>query len=239
MLSLGQSLRSSFLVLIGLSISLAAATPGRAIAQEPRRIVSVNGSVQIDVAPDVVDVSITLQLQRPTPKAAMIALQAQRSQLIKSLQTVGLSSREIRLGYVQLLPVHDRYPNTDKLIGFRAWLKVTVCLSRFSRLSGVMQAAANAGAAQMSTHFRTTRIVETKNRARILAVQAARRKAEQLVRALGGKLGRVTRITERQQTNIGQLSLGNVYVRPTSTTKPLSPGAIAVSLSVAVEFEIR
>ncbi|MCA9521530.1 MAG: SIMPL domain-containing protein [Myxococcales bacterium] len=230
------------LVLSALSLSAcrrsnAAPTGSRTKGVAFPRIVQVNGSAQIDVAPDVVDVSIRLSLTRPTPKAAMEELERRKGKLLESLQAASVQRKEVQLGQITLSPDYERYPS-HKLRGFRAQLEVSVCLSKFERLTAVMQAAANANAAAMGTRFRSTKMQPTKVRARILAVKAARKKADQLASSLGVRLGRVVTIRETQASNWGRLSLANEYVRPTATTKPLQPGAIAVSLSVYVEFEI-
>ena len=80
---------------------------------------------------------------------------------------------------------------------------------------------------------------------RLEAVKAARKKAAEMTELLGGKLGRVLRIAEPQES-WGLSSFGNNSAfnapraaEPDQALGTFAPGAIEVKVSIEVAFEIE
>jgi hypothetical protein len=108
--------------------------------------------------------------------------------------------------------------------------------------------ALEAGATSIqSVNFENSNLRKSRDEARMLALKAAREKAESLAHAENGKVGKALVITERgsEVTDLGSSryqNMSNNVSQPSSFPNEINeteaPGEIRVSSSISVTFEV-
>ena len=113
---------------------------------------------------------------------------------------------------------------------------------------GLVRAGLKAGSNNLSgPDFRTTEIRKHRDAARVMAVRAAREKAELLAKELQLKVGRARTVTEGVREYYGSSSTSNAFAQNSSggggeqddEGMGLPPGQIAVRAVVTVVFDLE
>jgi len=205
----------------------------------PRQI-KVNGIATLEVNPDVVDLTLTLEVQGARPKEAVTGLEAQRKPLVAALLAAGVPVDELRLSHVNVTPVHKRHPDNHVIDGYRASVTLVATLKDFARIGDIMDTAATHQVSRMHTHFRSTKMPEMKLRVREMALEAARRKAAQVATSMKVVLGDLLAVEElaRDAPRWGAPSNMNAFAPAQGSDAPLQPGALPISLTVVVSYEL-
>lgn len=160
---------------------------------------TVNGQATLEVSPDCADVSITIGVEHLKTGTAVKQLDARKLAMIAALQKVGIETGQVKLSSLQLDPVYELTKegwSTSRVRTYRAQITVTATTKDFGKIGDIMDAAASAGATNMSTAFRRSDLAELKKQVRDMALTAAKAKAEQTANALGIELGRVISVAE-------------------------------------------
>jgi uncharacterized protein YggE len=206
------------------------------MAPESRHI-EVDGIATLEVAPDVVDVTVTLTTQGASPRAAVAALNGHRDGLVSGLLGAGVKRDQLRLGHLQVGPNYRPHPDSHLIDGYDASITLVASTENFELVPALMEAAAAHEASRMSTNFRSTRMAEMKKRARDLALEAAREKANQVAEHMGVQLGELLAVEERSsEGSWGGFSNENMFVPAAGSEAPLAPGALPLKLTVVVRY---
>jgi len=210
-------------------------------ADTPRPgVMTVTGQATLDVSPDCADVTITLGADSPRPGASTAAVDAKQAALVAALDKVGVAHGDLKLSHVALDPVYDYDEHKPpRLRGYRAQITITATTRDFSKISGIVDAGADAGATTLSTAFRRSDLAALKKQVRGLALAAAKDKAKQTADALGIDLGRVMTVAE---TPNGAM-WGNAYfpsnVHEVRDTSAALGGALqSLTLDVTIGYEL-
>ncbi len=163
--------------------------------------ISVNGTGTILVKPDVVRLSVGVQLQAPTVTEAQQQA-AQKSQAItEALKKAGVKDTDIATADYNIAP---NYRYVDKqppvLEGYNISTQLAVTLREIGKAGQIIDAAGQAGANQIGNiSFTLDNNAEALKQARTAAMEDARLKADQL--AAGGKVavGSVISVVEGSQ----------------------------------------
>ncbi len=163
----------------------------------PPRLIEVSGQARLDVPPDRVDLELTLEQKRPSPRLAVAELSRRRDALVSALRRSSVGGEDLVLSHVGLqqsfAPGPIRTPD-----GYLASVTLIATLRDPARIGLVMEAAAAAQVTRISSTMRTSKGPEMKKRVREMALHAAREKAAQIARNLGVKLGPVQQVRESQ-----------------------------------------
>ena len=217
-------------------------TAGSQSEQTPGEL-SVDGIASLQVVPNVVDVSMTLSVEKSRPKPAMAGLRTQQAALIAALQSAQVTRAQLALSNVDLHPVYHSHPRNHETRGYEASVTIVVELRDFARIAEVMETGASIGVRRMSTRFRSTELPRLKKRVRELAFQAASAKAAQIAGLMNVKLGRIVKLSEGQSGNgwgaspFANYNANEFVAAPTSQDKIL-PGAQPLTLTVQVSYEL-
>lgn len=235
------------------SLLVLLASSSLALAETPeRRTISVSGSADIKVAPDEIEFTLGIE----TRDKNLLVAKKQNSEKLHKTQTVlrglGIESKHIQTDYVSIQP---DYSNSDHLtpIGYQVQRTLAVILKDPSKFETLLTEILQAGVNHVhSIDFRTTELRKHRDRARALAIQAAREKALALAKELGQKVGHPTSISEGGGGWYGPGRYwGGRYgggmsqnVQQSSGSGPsesggLSLGQIAINATVSVVFELE
>lgn len=197
---------------------------------------TVVGTATLEVEPERAELLVTVSSTAARPGEATKAARAKQAKLMKSLGALGIEEQDIRLSHLAITQLWDY--ERQRVTGYQASIQVTASTKDFDELGPMMDAAADAGATNMSSSF-VADLVPLKKKVREMALAAAREKAEQMTQALGVTLGKVTALGENTGAGwmyYGENGLANaVDLVPSklvsSTTGTLQPLTLSVSVT--------
>jgi uncharacterized protein YggE len=223
---------------------LAAACHDRVVAVSPATppnpgLMTVTGTSTLEVSPDCADLTMTLSADHVRPGAATAAVTKEEGDLVAALTKRGVSPKDMKLSLVTLEPIYQPNLYPLKVGVYRAQITVTVTTRDFAQISPLMEAGADAGAAQLSSQFRRSDLPELKKKVRDDALAAAKAKAQQTAAALGIELGRIVAVSE----NAGGSMWTNTYFPQSTRVQNDTGGALGgtmqpLSLEVSVGYEL-
>src|SRR4051812_37125002 len=100
----------ALLALAIIAAPLLGGTPRSALAADPtpnEHVISVSGMGKITVKPDVVDVSLGVQNQRESAKAARDDAAQTMNAILAALKNLGIADEDIKTSMISLNPVYD------------------------------------------------------------------------------------------------------------------------------------
>jgi uncharacterized protein len=219
-----------------------------AAGQEPcprQRLVSVNGTAEINVAPDEAILSVGFD----SHDRELAAAKAQNDSRVKKALAVaheaGIDEKDIQTSALSLGPNYceEKIP---KLFGYDASQTITLTLRGLSRYEALMTNLLQAGVNRVDgVQFRVSDPRKFKDEARSQAIRAAREKAAAMAAELGQSLGKPWEIAELGQEepyaiNAIQYSAGlrerNAF---TIEQTPLASGQVSIRALVRISFQLE
>ena len=193
--------------------------------------ITVAGTASIAAVPDQANLSIGVESQGQTAKAALAANAAAMRRVLAALRNAGATALQTQ--YVSLSP---RYVENGGVQGYSAHNSVSVTVKQLSRAGAVIDAAAAAGATQISGPTLSHADPEALYRQALAAAVAdARKKAQALATAANVSLGHVAAIVEGGSAP-APIPLAAAKAEDAST--PIEAGESEVTANISVTFSI-
>ncbi len=225
------------LLLLALVAPLSAAE-----APEPPTL-SVTGTAEVRVQPDLATVRLGVQSQAQDARSAQEETNRLMQRVIQQVRQTGIPQEQIQTAQLQLEPVYaPRRPQEattpPQVVAYRATNTVVVRIEELNRVGRVIDAGISAGANNVEgIQFGLRDDLAVRTRALAEATREARVKAD----AIAGGLGvRIRGIRQAQE--------GGAIVRPLlqrgfaaeslQASTPVAPGQVTVSASVTVQYLI-
>lgn len=167
------------------------------IVNNPQWTVSVTGHAELAYQPDTATVHIGVNVDRAaTAEAALNQLTQKVTTVLKALKDSGIAESEIQTDNYSIYPQYDYVDETSRLAGYNANQQVSVKIKQLDAqsdaVSEVISTATKAGANQINgVSFETENDEALKQQARVLAIQDAQNKAQELAGAGNVKLKRI------------------------------------------------
>jgi uncharacterized protein len=201
---------------------------------------TVDGFATISVQPDCFDLSLTFSTENSRADKAVKDIQGKQQKFIETIKVLSLQNSDLKVGLVSVNPVYDYTDNGNpRLRAQAASISMTATLHNFDQIGDLLQLAADSGASNISSRFRSAELIKHKAKAREMALKAAKAKAEQTAVALGIQLGEVIAIQDAPVNNWG---IQNEYAnnsRAMDTATPNTIQAEAQELSITVQVSYR
>jgi uncharacterized protein YggE len=207
--------------------------------QTPDRYISVAGEGTANVAPDLAVVQAGVTTQGKTARAASEANSAAMAKVHAALDTSGIAERDIQTAQFSIRPIYDsRRDGDNRITNFQASNQVTVRVRALSKLAEVLDQMIAAGANDISgIHFTVSEPSKLLDNARAEAVADARRKAEQLAKAAGVRLGPPLAIVEDTGRPVPIEQRMSMRAAP-AAAPPIAVGEQTLRVHVSVTFEL-
>lgn len=225
-------------------LSGCAGVPVAPSAAQPHTM-SVNGSAQVMLSPDIAYISIGVHTEAPEATAAVSNNNSLSKAVMDALAAQGIEAKDIRTTNFNIYPMDQYNPNTGEKIGsvFSVDNTVHVTMRDLTKIGATLDAAIAAGA---NSVYGISFDVENKDaalaEARVKAVENARSQAEQLAQAAGVTLGDITSISYYNSSpspvyydNKGVGGAGY----PAAASVPISGGQLTITVDVNVSYEIK
>jgi len=241
--------RTPILLLLPLTLTLA--TTGLAQQQRdtpPPPVLVVNGSAQVQAAPDEATVRLGVVRQEATAQAAQEQANRAAQGILAEMTKLGIPAPRIQTSRLTLTPVYAPQPRSDsrdapRIVAYSASNQVAVELSNLTQIGPVIDGGLRGGANNLEgVQFRLKNDLPVREQALKQAVGEARQKAETIAAALGVRLAGVQEVVEggvsinEPSVNFAGAALTMELRQATPT--PVSPGQIEVNASVTVKYLI-
>jgi uncharacterized protein YggE len=216
---------------------------GAAMAQAetaPRQI-SVSGTGQVDLAPDMATVRIGVTHQDEDAAAAMQQTSDKVAAMLARLTELGIESRDVQTAGLSLNPVWRDTPaqqGQPMPWGFEASNVVSLRLRDIAALGEVLDALVSDGANRLDgISFGLQEPEAAMDEARRLAVADAQRKAALYAEAAGVGLGQVISLSEQGGGMPRPMMMEMAAMRADSV--PVAAGEVGISASVQMVFALE
>ena len=235
-----------------LLLILFVASPTIAQTTSPRTI-SVSGEAEIRVVPDELVLQLAVETRDPDLQSATATNQATVEAIKAVAVGYGVPEERIQTDRLDLRPQYltrrlDNDTSVPFLYQYHVLRSVTITLRQLDVFDELIRDAVAAGANEVNgVTFRSTELRTHRDEARLLAIDAAREKAEALAGRLGQTIGRPISISEQTFGGYGGWfnggggtqnviqSSGAASFRGDGAT---SPGQIPIRATVSVVFEL-
>lgn len=209
--------------------------------------VTASGTGKVYGEPDIVVITVGVNVQRPTVQQARADASAAQQAVIDSLKDNGVQDRDIQTVQFSVYPQYDHSVNRSQgeIIGYVVSNVVTAKVRDLDRTGEVVDEATDAGgndAVVQGVYFTIDDPKELQEEARRQAVQEARRQAETLADAAGVKLGKIIAISESHgyiPFERGFAGGGLDSSAQVPSASPLEPGQIEVNITVNLQFALE
>ncbi len=207
---------------------------------EPTRTVSVTGTGQVRVVPDVATVQLGVQTEAELASDALSQNNQQMLALIGALQEAGTAPEDIQTQVVQLQPQRaqpvEPRQGIGEIIGYLATNIVEVTVRNLESLGAIIDAAVQAGGNTVQgISFQVSEPGQAVVQARQRAMQDATMAAEQLANLAGAELGQVLTISEAHRAPV---ALERAVVAE-AVAVPIQPGTESVEVTVNLTWRLQ
>jgi uncharacterized protein len=215
----------------------AALMPAR--AAEPGTII-VQGSGIVEVVPDVADIVIGVKNEDLSPAEAIDGNSVAMSRVVADAKRAGIGDRDIQTNVLHLTQVkiqeRGAQDKAKEVVRYRAVNTVRIRVRDILRLGAVMRDLVGSGANELhGVRFSTANPMPHLDRARRQAVADAKRRAEILAEAAGGRLGPIIELTESTWNDPGVVT----EARALSQAVPVEPGQLALRATVQIKWRME
>jgi uncharacterized protein len=232
-------MRNSMVMALAILPALAQAQGARLDASEAEPRIVVTATRMTRIAPDRATLYVTVEGSSETPAEAAQRGAQKLQAVTAALQPFGARDAIISLPYgVSPAPNVNGYPGSSSQTSFVARYVIRVQAARVDQVTSIAVAAIAAGASSASPPtFEASGADSVKRQRYGEALTQARRDAEALATALGGRLGAVIEVS----TNSGPQGFGGQpgyvsFVNRYEFAGPVQPPEVVVSATVTVRY---
>ena len=213
-------------------------------------LVTVTGTAELKVIPDVVDISIGVEIRAKELPSAIDQQKSRVTEAIALIRSAGVDAKNIQTDYTGITPVYSDSKNGRTLDYYRVTKSIAFTLGDIDKYDGLIASLVQSGVNRISNvSFRATEIRKYRDQAREMAVAAAKEKAVALAARLDQKIGKAFTIDEDSPVTpyrrpLMAAGLANTMFEASSdsggtTDSSLVLGQIPVQASVTVRFELQ
>jgi uncharacterized protein YggE len=205
------------------------------------RRISVHGTAEQELLPDRLDLRVVIREVHASPAKAVRNMRKKQEKMKEATAKLGASGTEFVLSSLRLADHYERVGERMVKMGFEATSTLTITMQDFDLIGDYMQIGSDHGAEGMSTQFRNTEMIAKKAETRKLAIEAAKSKAQQMIKLAGGSLGAVIKIAEEGggQSHWAPQHLANAAVAAQPSAQVRTGSALTLRMSVSITYEFE
>jgi len=207
-----------------------------------QKVVRVVGTSEVKVVPDRAVIELGVYRQAPSAGVAKESEDAAARKLLAAIRANGIEDKDVQTTYLSLQPqvnIHKGVRTTY----FVAEQTLTVTVRDLTKLDTILQALIKAGGNRIdSVRYEVSDLRKYRDRARDMAVKAAREKAQALAAALGQEIGKahsIEEVPDSQYSGALANSSADYYSRDKSRAPSTSAGQQTISASIIVSFDLN
>lgn len=210
------------------------------------RTINVQGEGKTNFIPDIAEVSFSVISEGFSPKQVQDTNTVKMNAAIDYLKTQNINSEDIQTSGYFLNPKYSRPKDGSPfIIGYTLTQTIKVKIRDLDKTGEIIAGVVERGINQtggLNFTIDDEKLEELKNEARIKAFEAAKKKAESMVEAVGVKLGKVVSFNEsffgipRPIFESVAVGIGGGGGAPIPR---IEPGSQEVAVSVNITYQIR
>jgi len=217
---------------------------------KPANTISVSGQGKVTAIPDLATVTIGVLSQGTTAVDVKNQNNDKVNKVIAFIKQQGIADADIQTSQYSFYPQQDYNNGTPKITGYQGNQSVTVKVHGVDKnqdvLNQILDGAVNNGANQIEGNTLTIeKPTDLQNNAKKLAIDDAKKKAQELASEAGLTLGKIVSISENSNNYPGPIMYG-MAPQAMSTggdTKSIAPdiqtGSQEITETMTVVFEIK
>ena len=220
------------------------AAPQQIVIQQPNpRTINVNGTGKVYVTPDMAYVYVGVHTQADDVVKALQSNNTQSNKVISALKTLGIADKDIQTSSLNINPQQQYGPNGE-ITGtiYMVDNMVYITVRDLKKLNDVLGKVVAAGANSISgISFDVSDKEKATTEARKLAVEDARKQAEDLAKLAGVELGNIINLNvyggyqampayEGKGGGGGMVNVGPV---------PISAGQMVIQMDANIVYELK
>ncbi|WP_333693792.1 SIMPL domain-containing protein [Flavobacterium sp.] len=227
-------MKTRVLILVALLSTSLWAQDGKLIPQ-----VTVMGEGKIKTVPDLAVLSFGITHTGKEANEVKKANDQALDKVIKFIKKFGIATTDFQTTQVSL---NKNYQYDTKKYTYQATQNLTLTLKDISKYDALVMGLMDNGINTIhQVEFKSTQIEILKSNARKLAIQDAKKKAEDFAGVLNQKIGKALSISDNSQP-IYPVMMKRTYANPMlesdAATETLAIGEIEISISVTVSFHL-
>lgn len=232
------------LMVLTLVVSACAPAAVNSAGQPVVRTLSVSGSGQAYLAPDIVYIYIGVHTEKLTAAEAVAENNDQTQKLIQAIQDFGIEAKDIRTTNFSIWPIDRGDPQTGLPTGEKTYgvdNTVFVTVRDLDKLGDLLDTAVAAGANTVnSVQFDAANKDEALKQARVDAVKNAEKQAKELADATGLSVGEIQSISfvDNQYPVFDGKGGGGGAVSEAAAV-PIQPGQLSFTVTVNITYELK
>ena len=225
------------------TLAIPMATPLAIGADAGLRTVSTSGQGVVRVDANRAAIHMQISTINKSATSAKQTVDQTINRALSAMEKLGISKDQLVASTIRLVPSYE-YSNRERIFsGYQAIRELTVTLNKLPLLDKVLESATAAGVNNvLSIQLQSSQEEELKTRARKLAIEDSKRKADELATAYGAELGNVHTIQYHSNTPIvmQEMAAGSAMLRaaPDQAGGQYLHDKIEVTDQVQVVFEL-
>lgn len=204
--------------------------------------ITIEGEGKVVAAPDVAVVSLGVQSDAKTVKAAQGDNSQKMNDIVKAVKDIGVKDADIQTTNYNIYPKYSYNKDTgiSDIVGYTVSQSVTVKVRDLDKVGGILFKAGELGANQVGgVQFTVDNPENLKTQAREKAIDNARTKANVLFDKLGLRPGRIVSFSEFSG-GTPPIYLEKAYGIGGGAPAPsIETGSLDVVVNVSLTFEIK
>lgn len=201
----------------------------------------VTAEGKVSAKPDTAFVNAGIQATSSTVKGVQDQINEVINKISQVLKQDGIDAKDIQTTNYNINPVYDYLTGTQKITGYSASANLFIKVKNIDKINEVIDIAVKNGANQISgLNFDVDDKSKLEETARQIAVNKARKKADNAARIAGFRLGRIVNYNENfngQPRPVPMLA-GMAKTFESIDTK-VEPGSADITISVTLSYEIQ
>jgi uncharacterized protein YggE len=235
--------------LLGLLLPALGAAQARGEPPRPVPAITVQGTAEVRVDPEVSTVRLGVVAQGPTAQAAQERASRTAAAILAAVRALGVPASEVQTSSLSLEPLYPNNPRQPdqepRIVGYQATNTVAVRLdsidskAAMDKVGPVIDAGLHAGANRVDgIDFGLRDEGPAQARALAQAVAQARQKAQAIAGALNVHLGEVLAAEEGGGEVVPRFAAQSFAKSAAGVATPVAAGQIAVSATVTLRYRI-
>lgn len=227
---------------MALALIMSACAPA---AGQNARTLSVSGSGEAFLAPDIAYVYVGVHTEAASAAEAVAENTTQTEELIQAIRDFGVEAKDIRTTNFSIYPMDRFDPATGLPSGEKVYAAdntVYVTVRNLETLGDLLDTAVQAGANTVNNvQFDVEEKDAALQEARAEAVSDARTQAEALAQAAGLSLGEIQSISffDAQPYPLFEGKGGGFAGDSAAAAVPIQPGQLTFTVNVSVTYELK
>ena len=227
------------LLLLPFILLFAACTPGTPLEA---RGVKVSGEAELQVAPELAIVMLSIQARDPDLGKAQEHAGAVITRVLELADSLDIPRARVQSTQITVHPEFDWNEGRQQLRGYLVQRELRIELENLERLGELMERALRAGVNSVSPpELRVKDPREVHRQVLALAAEDAKHNAEALAEALGARVGAVRYITSGREPAppMPMQTMSFRDARESAVEQSYETGRIVMRAEVQAEFELR